>query len=68
MLIGSPFGGLIEDLEVRIRAEARAGAQEAIPEIRFEVEQAVRPLVISAIVVGAFGALVGGIALWRTFR
>lgn len=62
----------IRSLETKIRSEAEAGARKAIPDITTEVEntakQAVTPIVTAAIVVGAAGVILGGIALWRTRR
>lgn len=60
----------INGLEREIRVQAEAGARNAIPDITAEVkstaETAVKPLVVSAIVVGALGGILGAVALWRT--
>ncbi len=62
----------VTSLENKIRSEAEAGARQAIPDITTEVEntakQAVMPYVIGAMIVGAIGGVLGGLALWRTRR
>ena len=60
----------INSLEAEIRAQAEAGARQAIPDIKIEVEQTARstvlPYVAAALILGAFGAIAGGLALYRS--
>jgi len=59
-------------LETKIRTEAEAGARKAIPDITAEVKvaakSAVKPIVTAALVAGAAGAVLGGIAIWISWR
>lgn len=68
----SRVNSFIASLEREIRSQAEAGARQAIPDIKAEVEvtarETVRPYVIGAIAVGALGGVLGGWALWRSFR
>ncbi len=60
----------INSLERDVRIQAEAGARNAIPDITAEVraaaEATIKPLVVSAIVVGALGGLLGAVAIWRS--
>lgn len=51
------------DFEQLIRTEAKAGAEEAIPEIRAQVKDEVTPYTIAALALGAGGMLIGVSAL-----
>ena len=62
----------LSGMEGYIRGEAEAGARQAIPDIRLEVEAAadakIRPVAYLAIGAGVLGAILGGFALWRVLR
>jgi hypothetical protein len=51
--------GKLAELEKYIRGEAEAGALQAVPKIRAEVRDEVKPYIIGAIGVGALGVLIG---------
>jgi len=59
---------LVSGLEAHIRAEAKTGAEEAIPAIRAEVKSSVRPYVIAAMILGGVGAVASGYAIYRSVR
>lgn len=56
---GSTAAQKFADFEQLIRTEAKAGAQEAIPEIRAQVKDEVTPYTVAALALGAGGALIG---------
>jgi glycerol dehydrogenase-like iron-containing ADH family enzyme len=56
------------DVVARIRTEAEAGAKNAIPMIKAEVEKTVKPWVLAAIVAGGLGFAMGGTALALQLR
>jgi hypothetical protein len=56
------------DVVARIRTEAEAGAKNAIPMIKAEVEKTVKPWVIAAIAAGGLGFLMGGTGLVIALR
>lgn len=49
-----------------IRAQAKAGALEAVPQIKTEVKTTVTPYVVAALGLGGLGLLLGIVAIMRT--
>jgi hypothetical protein len=60
--------GKLDQLEKYIRGEAEAGALQAVPKIRAEVRDEVKPYVIGAISVGALALIVSMWALYGSRR
>jgi len=56
---GESVNQKLADFEAYIRAAAKSGAEEAIPDIQAKVEATVQPYVIAALLLGAGGLLFG---------
>lgn len=56
---GASVNQKLADFEAYIRAAAKSGAEEAIPDIQAKVEATVQPYVMVALLLGAGGFLFG---------
>lgn len=56
---GESVNQKLADFEAYIRAAAKAGAEEAIPDIQAKVEATVQPYVLVALLLGGGGFLFG---------
>lgn len=64
--------GFVTSLETHIKAQAKIGAEQAIPkitaEVREEAKSAVKPYVIGSMIAAGIAALIGSFALYRSYR
>jgi len=63
---GSTVDQKLRDFEAYIRAQAKAGAEEAIPTIKDEVKKTVEPFVFASLMLGIGGLLLGAAAFLAT--
>ncbi len=58
----------VTSLETHIQDQAKIGAERAIPRIKEEAQSAVRPYVIGSLIAAGVAVLVGGFAVYRSYR